>query len=337
MSEPILILTECGADIGFGHLTRCMSVAEGFRNVGMNAEVWAAVDESLTHSLPSAVRPIRWYGLPGELKAEVACAYSILLDSYRIDVDEIERISTINGRIAVIDDFPHRQYTTGVVIDSTIGAEKYAFPSKCAGVSYLLGSGFCALRPEFNRVAERKFCEFPRSILVTFGGSDIRSLTLPVVTMLQQKFPAMEKLVVVGSAFPKMELYSLENSNTSFYTAVDGDLMQKLMARADIAICGGGQTLYELASQGLPPVTTCLIENQKHDIRGFTQAGFGIDIGSWQRPDLPEAIATGICEIWPVSVRERHSAVGRRCVDGRGAERLAIAILAKWKCLVAHD
>lgn len=337
MSDFVLILTECGADIGFGHLTRCLSLADAFRKAGINAEVWAAADVPLAQSLSQKVRPVDWYGLPEDLMAEAARAYGVLLDSFRIGTAEIERISLINRRIAVIDDFPRRQYSSGVVIDWTIAAEHFAFPSKCADVSYLLGSGYCALRPEFSRVARREFSDPPRSLLVTFGGSDIRSLTAPVVTMLQQEFPAVEKLVVVGPAFPKTVLHALEGHNTVVNTAADGDLMQTLMARADIAVCGGGQTLYELASQGLPPVITGIVEDQKDDIRGFTQAGFGIDIGSWQRPDLLDALARGIRELWPASSRQRHSAAGRRCVDGHGAERLATAVLAEWKRMVPHD
>jgi spore coat polysaccharide biosynthesis predicted glycosyltransferase SpsG len=330
-------LTECGADIGFGHLTRCLSLADAFRGAGVDAEIWAAADRSPAQSLPQGVRLLDWYGLPDGLMAEAARAYGVLLDSFRIGTAEIERISQINRRTAVIDDFPRRQYFTGVVIDWTVAAEHFAYPVRHSDVSYLLGSRYCALRQEFNRVAEREFSDPPRSLLVSFGGCDIRSLTVPVVAMLQQEFPALEKLVVVGPGFPKTELHALENHSTVFHTAADGDLMQTLMARADIAVAGGGQTLYEFASQGLPPVMTGLVEDQKDDIRGFAEAGFGIDAGSWQRPDLLDALAAGIRELWPASLRARHSAAGRRCVDGHGAERLAAAILAAWKCVAPHE
>jgi spore coat polysaccharide biosynthesis predicted glycosyltransferase SpsG len=334
--EFVLILTECGVDIGFGHLTRCLSLADAFRNAGMNAEVWVVADASLAQSLPESVRPVQWYGIPDDLMAKAARAYGVLLDSFKIGADQIERIAAINRRIAVIDDAPRRRNSSGVVIDWTIGAEHFAFPARNSGALYLLGSQYCALRPEFKRIPKREFSDSPRSLLVTFGGSDPRSLTAPVVAMLHQEFPALQKLVVAGPGFSKTALEATYDRNTAFHTAVSGDLMQTLMARADIAICGGGQTLYELASQGLPPVITGIVEDQMEDIRGFTEAGFGIDVGSWQRPDLLEALAAGIRELWPASVRERHSVAGRRCVDGHGAERLATAVLAEWKRTVPH-
>ena len=336
MRNFVLILTECGADIGFGHLTRCLSIADAFRSAGIDAEVWVAAEASLAQSFPETVRLVDWYGLPEDLMAEAAGAYGVLVDSFKIGIREMERIAAVNARTAVIDDAPRRQYASGVVIDWTIDAEHFAFPTRSAGVSYFLGSGYCALRPEFRRVPERVFSDSPLSLLVTFGGSDTRSMTAPIVAMLQQEFPALEKLVAVGPACSNRTFRSLENHNTVFRTAVDGDQMQRWMARADVAICGGGQTLYELASQGLPPVITGVAEDQKEDIRGFTRAGFGIEAGCWQRPDLLEAIAAGIRELWPAYLRQRHSEAGRRCVDGHGAERLVTAILTEWKSLVPH-
>ncbi len=331
MPNPVLILTECGSDIGFGHLTRCLSLADAFRKAGMDAEVWAAADEQMAQSLPEAVRPVHWYGLPDDLKAEAARAYGVLLDSFRIDTEEIERISAINRRTAVIDDFPRRQYFSGVIIDWTIGVEHFAFPARRAGVSYLLGSRYCALRPEFNCVAEREFSDPPRSLLVTFGGADFRDLTRQVVARLQGEFPDLEKLVVVGPAVRDASFRALEDTGTSFYVDVDARQMQALMARADIAVCGGGQTLYEVASQGLPPVIVSIVDNQEDDIRGFIHAGFGIHAGRWDQPDLLDAITKGIRELWRPDTRIRYAAAGRQCVDGHGAQRLASALLAQWE------
>jgi len=331
LSDPILILTECGADIGFGHLTRCLSLGEAFRRAGEDVDVWAAADARSVEYLPESVRTVQWYGLPDALTVAAASAYGVLVDSFRIGADEFERIAGINRRIAVIDDFPRRQYSTGVVVDWTIGAEHFAFPSRHADVVYLLGGQYCALRPEFKYTVEREFSDPPRSLLVTFGGADIRALTAPVVAMLQREFPDLEKLVVFGQSAQNMPLCPAKDRSTSFYAAADGARMRELMARADIAVCGGGQTLYELASQGLPPVISSLADDQNDDIRGFVHAGFGVYEGSWRQPGLLDALAAGISELWPADVRARHSAAGQECVDGSGAERLVSAILAEWR------
>jgi spore coat polysaccharide biosynthesis predicted glycosyltransferase SpsG len=331
MQNPILILTECGSDIGFGHLTRCLSLAHGFRCAGKNVQIWVAADALSSEKLPEFVRAVRWYGLDGELEAEAARAHAILLDSFKISAEDVERIFRINPRTAVIDDYPRREYTAGVVIDWTVGAENYAFPQRRPGVRYLLGSRYCALRPEFQSVAKREFLLPVRSLLVTFGGSDVRALTRPVVDMLQREFPDLEKLVVAGPALHDPSFQALEDTNTSFHSNVGARQMQAMMAQADIAVSGGGQTLYELASQGLPPVIVSIVDNQEDDIRGFIRAGFGVYAGQWDQPDLLDSITKCIGELGFPDNRTRQAAAGRQCVDGHGAERLTSALLAQWE------
>lgn len=331
MHNPVLILTECGADIGFGHLTRCLSLAQAFREAGRSAQIWVATDASVSDRLPASVRLVCWYGLAGELEAEVTRAHAVLLDSYKISAGDMEHIFRINPRIAVIDDYPRREYTTGVVIDWTIGAECFAFQQKHAGVLYLLGRRYCALRLEFQCAAERESLHPVRSLLVTFGGADVRAITRPVVASLQREFPDLEKLVVVGPAVHDASFQGLEKTGTSFYVGVDARQMQALMAGADIAVCGGGQTLYEAASQGLAPVIINIVDNQEEEIREFTRAGFGVHAGRWDQPDLLDAITKGIHELWLPDTRTRHAAAGRQCVDGHGAQRLVSALLAHWE------
>ena len=331
MDNSVLILTECGSDIGFGHLTRCLSLAQAFRDAGQSAQIWVAADASDSDRLPAELRSVNWYGLAGELEVEVAHAHAVLLDSFKIGAEDLDHIFRINPRIAVIDDYPRREYTSGVVVDWTMGADHFAFQQKHAGVRYLLGSRYCALRPEFQCAAEREPLHPVRSVLVTFGGADVRALTKPVVARLRREFPDLEILVVVGSAVCDASYRELEDADTSFHVGVDGRQMQALMAQADIAVCGGGQTLYELASQGLPPVIVTIVDDQVEDIRGFIRAGFGVYAGRWDRPGLLDAITKGVRELWQPDIRARHAAVGRQCVDGHGAHRLVSALLAQWE------
>lgn len=335
MDDPILILTECGTEIGLGHLTRCLSLAEALEEAGKTVQVWVEADEITgshlqcdQHTASVGVR--HWYGLTGPLRAQVPRAAGVVIDSFRIGGQDIRETSQLNPRIAVIDDFPRRQYESGIVIDWTVGAQDFAYPERRATVTYLLGSQYCALRPEFRCAGVRSFAEAPRSILVSFGGADVRSLAAPVVNLLQREFPDLEKRLIVGPAYSGIFSPLKEDGKTTFHIAPDGKAMQQLMTGADIGICGGGQTVYEFASQGLPAVMIRLVDDQDEDIRGFARAGFGLDRGWWNRPDLEDALIAGIRELHPARARMDHAAAGRRLVDGLGASRLAAALLSHW-------
>ena len=109
--------------------------------------VWVAADARSVENLPESVRAVQWYGLPDTLAAAATTAYGVLVDSFRIGADEFERIAGVNLRIAVIDDFPRRQYSTGVVVDWTVGAEHFAFPARHAGdfpICLAVSTALCA-------------------------------------------------------------------------------------------------------------------------------------------------------------------------------------------------
>lgn len=280
---------------------------------------------------PEATRLVSWYEPSKEMAEELHSVNGILIDSFIITAAQIARMERLNGRIAFIDDFHHRIYRRGWVIDWTVGAEQLAFPKRTSKVTYLLGPGYCALRPEFRRPLPKPLSRNPQSIFVSFGGSDIRHLTEPVLETLQKNFPDLIKNVVIGSGFQANRIdRKLQRKNIFFHCAQTAFQMQALMAQSNLAICGGGQTLYELASQGVPPVAICTIDNQRLDIEGFAQAGFAISAGDWEKPGLLDAIVRGVHELWPAAARASRSAAGRALVDGEGGTRLAAALIGGW-------
>lgn len=330
MNDSILILTECSSTIGFGHMTRCLSLAHEFSKAGKRSEVWVATDQPET--LPDGVTAVDWYDLLDDVRSKLMETYAIVIDSLIVPFGQLERLSQINSRLAIIDDWNHFSYRQGIVIDWTVGAERFAYPFRSPAVRYLLGSRYCAMRPEFSSVPPRDFNGPPVAVLVTFGGSDIRRLTVPILSMLGKKYPDLHKHVVVGAGVEeKGFIETMRNNRTTFYTACDALQMHSLMARSDFAICAGGQTLYELASQGLPAIVIRVIDNQEHDIREFTADGFSTFVGDWNMPDLLEAVGRSIESLCPTDERKRRSAIGRDLVDGLGASRLVRACLECWK------
>ena len=101
------------------------------------------------------------------------------------------------------------------------------------------------------------------------------------------------------------------------------------MSAADLAVSGGGQTLYELAATGVPTVALCLADNQEPNIAALA----GVSLLSAGR--LPEAAADGFHRIEEGcrqlaadrALRQRLSDAGRSLIDGQGAARVAEVIL----------
>src|SRR2546422_523168 len=93
-----------------------------------------------------------------------------------------------------------------------------------------------------------------------------------------------------------------------------------LMLRSDLAVTGGGMTVYECLAAGTPVVGVCLADNQRPNIDALSRAGL---IESAE-PSLEDAIRYLATDS---ALRRRMSGEGRRRVDGSGAERVADEIV----------
>lgn len=94
--------------------------------------------------------------------------------------------------------------------------------------------------------------------------------------------------------------------------------------RADLAVTGAGQTLYELARVGCPAVAVCVASNQEGQLAHLVKAGCARSGGSAGQPeDLPELRQALLAVLPDGEARLAMSEAGPRLVDGQGALRVA--------------
>jgi spore coat polysaccharide biosynthesis predicted glycosyltransferase SpsG len=104
--------------------------------------------------------------------------------------------------------------------------------------------------------------------------------------------------------------------------------MREAMMRADLAICSGGQTLFELAATGLPGIAIATADNQVQNMTGFASAGTIRNAGSADDPQLRSRFAEAFEELGRAEARSDMSVLGPQIVDGQGADRTAHEIVA---------
>jgi N-acylneuraminate cytidylyltransferase len=322
--KRVLILTEAGPDIGMGHATRCRSLARKFEDKDCTVTLWVHSDQGL--DLPGGIPSRSWWEGDEALLEEVGSVDLVVLDSFRISKMLLDRIQKVARGFVSIDDYPRREYATGLVVDWTVGAKASWFP-RATPDSLLLGPGFCSLRPAYWNPAPRTAFHL-RRVLVSFGGTDVRSLTLPCLDALCNRFPDLEFHAVVRTD-TLASATGTAPANLRVHSDLDDNEMAALMRHCQLAVCGGGQTLYELASCGCPAVAIGLVDNQMDDIRGFQAEGSLRFAGEWDAPDLWEIVALEVDAFRDPQMLETFSRKGSQLVDGRGAERLVEAILGR--------
>jgi len=189
-----------------------------------------------------------------------------------------------------MDDTKRLDYPRGIVVNASIYAEELDYPKRDDMV-YLLGPKYTPLRKEFWEVPEKEVREELETIMVTFGGDDMRSTTPNILRFLRENYPDLKKNVIIGKAFQNTEQIEREtdgNTNLIYYpdaekmkeTMLESEKMKETMLESDIAISAGGQTLYELARVGLPTIGICVAENQLGNVRGWKKTGF-LEYAGW--------------------------------------------------------
>lgn len=242
----------------------------------------------------------------------------------------------------MVDDASDRvAYPVGAVLNQNAHAVRAAYPAD-ANCRFLLGTEYVVLRREFRAgPPPRVVPDRARNVLVTFGGADPRRVTGRVVAALAE-LPAplrrdAEVRVIVGAANADADELSL------LVRTLDGTLavrieravrdMPTLLAWADLAITSGGSTVWELARMGCPALVIETVPVESLLAGGLARVGLDDVLGDLDRLDGATITAAVAARMGDAAWRREMSALGRRLVDGKGADRVVDVLASE---LAAH-
>ncbi len=332
-NKLLTVLTEGGQTFGFGHITRCISILTIFKQYGYRINFIIHGDNSISSILEGVpYYAFNWTKEQKELKELLSESSIILIDSIEITNQQILDIEDLGKDVIFIDDEKRRNVLNkGFVVDWTVLSNKkgYFLPKK-ENITYLLGSEYTPLRKEFTTSKQNIINQNLESIMVTFGGSDIRDITPKILKTLSEYFPNIKKNIVIGAGFTNIkniELYKDKNTNLIFNASTS--TMVKLMQTSDLAIASGGQTLYELALIGTPTIAILLVENAKDDTQGWEEVGTLENIGWYDNPELTNNLEKAIISLKQKNKRIEMQNKGKDYINQNGALTLVKTILDK--------
>jgi UDP-2,4-diacetamido-2,4,6-trideoxy-beta-L-altropyranose hydrolase len=340
----ILFLADAGAEVGGGHVMRCLTLARALsergaecafvesraaapilRRFGWPAQTLLAMADA--QDLPALIR----FG--GEF-ADLFEADMVVVDHYGAGAAEETALRGPHRRIAVIDDLADRRHACDVLIDPGFGRRREHYAGLVRDTCLtLVGPGHALVRPEFAqarpRALSRRARHDPvRRVLVSFGLTDVGGITGRVVSALAQRIGDVRLDVALGPGAPSLAaLAALADTDRRIHLHVDVQDMVALAAEADAALGAGGSSVWERACLGLPTSTVVLAENQAEMIARLAQAGAALALDARAR-DFEAKLANA----WDRLIGDRElrwdlSQRSSELCDGRGAERVADAIL----------
>lgn len=351
----VVIRADANSKIGMGHVMRCLSVADVLLKRGEEV-LFVTADDTPVPLLTKKGIPCRVLHTDyADMEAELPKLWEVLREDISILVDSYyvteKYLAALKKRIITIymDDIYAFSYPVDMLINYNIYGEEigYEKDSAFANTKLLLGTEYVPLREEFSAgagyVQSRKELSAGAEnvtpaadggILITTGGSDSFNLAGQFLTeaMKYDDLKTKEYHVVSGSLNPHIgELQALAQEHGNIHIHCNVTNMAELMAESKVALSAGGSTLYELCAMGVPVIAFSFAENQERLVQIFVKRGIA-QYGGNYRTDGNKMIQNTIAGLEMLledgNLRAEYREKARTLVDGKGADRIAEAILS---------
>lgn len=342
----VLFVTEASAQIGGGHVMRCLALATELACRG--ADVRFAVNEVAPLYVPSIARSrfpvetIATFGAAEAIAEHEGGVEAIICDSYSCDAEIERRFRPVARTIVVLDDLADRPHDCDLLIDTTYGRRREDYDGLTPpDAQILVGAGYALLRPEFLALREESLRRRAigggiKRILVSLGLTDVGGVTARVVAALSRlDLDAHINIVISPNASSRQDLERLAAKDARLMLHIDPPEIARLMAEADLAVGAGGTTSWERCCMGLPTVLLVLADNQRLVAQKLAEAGAALVAQGNADAVLEEMTAKVAALAGDRGLLSRISANAAKTVDGEGARRAASAILTPYRMRAA--
>lgn len=336
MRGAVLFRVDASAEVGAGHLRRCLSLAAALRLEGTPSRfvVGGPADSvAFAQAHGVAARGIESTSLWSEAdlavtaeEARVNRCPAVVVDSDSKHEGYLDRLRQAGWFVCAVDDGALHPFPCQLVVNGDAHADRLMYRSSSGDTRFLLGPQYSLLREEFWDIPPRRWRNEVVHVLVTLGGGDRIGLMPDLLRQLDRLPESFAVTAIIGPFFanrPAVEAAAAACTRRVTLQYAPGTV-RDLMLDADLAISAAGQTLYELACAGCPNVAVAMAENQVEQVRAFAEANIVFSAGQVHDPDILGAIAAAFATLQSNPTRRRAmSKAGRRLVDGQGARRVA--------------
>lgn len=253
----------------------------------------------------------------------------VVIDGY-VFGGELKSLASLKIPLVAIDDNHELPVLSAhLVVNQNLHADPALYPDVGSGTRLLLGPAYALIRPDVVSIKREASMFSGDCVLVSLGGTDTARLTYPLVAQLME-VSSLDVIVAHSVDHPDADAISalMVRHPTRLYR--DSGNLSDGYKSADIAIVGGGSTLWEVAFLGLPALAVIVADNQVKGSLEAERAGFVItvDARTSNANDARDVIAM-VQDLLADPVRlHRMSELGSALFDGRGASRIVAEIEA---------
>jgi UDP-2,4-diacetamido-2,4,6-trideoxy-beta-L-altropyranose hydrolase len=339
MSAALLIRADASAQIGTGHVMRCLALAQAWQARGGTAHFVcnAALPPLLAERLRNEGATVTLLDVPSGSAADATAtaaladdraAHWVAIDGYHFDAAYQRRLADAGRQTLFLDDHGHAaHYSADLVLNQNAYAQAETYAQRDPHTRLLLGCKYALLRSEFWpwRGRQRQIAPEVRRVLVTLGGADPENVTLRVIRAFEQiRQPELELTVIVGASNPHHAALADAAAHSPHTVRLLRNVtdMPALMAEADLAVTASGSTCWELLFMGLPALLIEIADNQRPVAQSLAELDVGVRLGWHTDLDVERMHAAFAGLLHDPARRQAMAAYGQQLVDGYGGARV---------------
>ena len=336
----LILLCAADSNVGFGHLSRCVSIARSAERIGFDVRLFVMSDENI--NLRTEDRKLDYVTIKSgeQLYAEWCGTKNCLSDLAIVDLAHekiletdifVELTSVIRRScktLAFIDSLEEKSVKnicSDAPLDVLILPYQFEPIADRIGTWRVLqGVKYAVLAPEYANLTERVHRHHANRLLLSCGGADPKDQTIKIVSALNNLDRDLEIRIVLGpmlSDEKKSSILRVVDCSKHKIETLDSPLtLLDHMLWCDIAISASGLTKYELAASETPSILFSIDSSHDQANREFAKTGVVVDFGyDFSYSSLAEEADRLLLDF---ERRVKISSLGRRLVDGLGVRRL---------------
>lgn len=310
----LVIRAHASAKIGFGHVMRCVALAE----VAADHDIPVTFTGEHDDGAEEAIRA-RGFELSPELEqrwpAGLRPSDVVMFDGYRFTQDDYTATREIGVRVGAIDDQGEGAYPVDVLLHQNLATSlSFDVPD---GTAVLVGPRYALVRKEFR--SRRRLRTRGDRLLLTLGGADPCGLGAQLIEWVIGHGQSWDITVLLGPAAPQ-----LTSDLDAAVVRAPGDV-GRVFDQADVVIAAAGSTTWELCCMGIPSLLVQVAHNQRYIGRPVAELGAAVFLG--EAPIGEQDVTRGLDHVADPARRRELSERSMQLVDGQGAARVFDALL----------
>lgn len=337
-SAPRVVIRADGSHrIGLGHVYRMRALAQSLAGLGATVKFATLADTEGQALLAATGFEVAAFASPaGSLIPPE------LLDAFRPDVVVLDILDTdaellaalrqaTPARVIAFDDTAAGLRLADVVINALVFSWGRHDPAACRARLYE-GPNYLILQDRARELAAQPHPQPERaeSLVLSFGGSDDHQVTGRVLAALSQVGRRLAIQVNLGPGArpdPLLEEAVAASSHAVAIRRAAPSLLD-LFRQADLVVCGGGVTVFELAALGTPSAAVATEAHEVANLEFARREGFAHFLGWAGDMDFDAAGAEIGRLLDDPAARRRMARQGPATVDGEGLARCAAIVAA---------